>query len=57
MGTKIEKGVMRRPAWAKKQCPFCFEMLGKIEFIKRVVKKKCICNRCRQVIDERHVIW
>lgn len=50
-------GVIKRPEWVIKTCPFCFQKLSAVEFLKRKTTKMCTCTHCKKTIDERHAKW
>lgn len=49
-------GVTAQPEWLRGKCPFCQEELGKIEIIKRKVRKICKCRNCGRIIDEKYIV-
>lgn len=50
-------GIIKRQEWVIKICPFCCKKLGTTEYIKRKVLKICTCRHCKNVIDERNIVW
>lgn len=49
--------VVAMPKYLKRKCPFCFEELGRIEGMRRRIRKVCRCKSCGSVIDEKWMFW
>lgn len=41
----------------KGACPYCFKKFGLKELAALKFKKKCKCNHCGKIIDERFKIY
>lgn len=50
------KGVAAQQEWQSGKCPFCYQTLGKVEILRRKVKRICKCKSCGRIIDERFIV-
>lgn len=50
-------GFVAPPEWYWKVCPYCKKPLGRIEIMKRKMKKVCTCRNCKKILDERNIHW
>ncbi|MCI8785904.1 MAG: hypothetical protein HFI84_04495 [Eubacterium sp.] len=53
----MKGNVVAMPKYLKRKCPFCFGELGRIEGMRRRIRKVCRCKNCGQVIDEKGMFW
>ena len=51
------KGIIAKPEWQEKRCPYCYKKLGLLERLARNVKRIFKCRKCGQTIDERFIVW
>ena len=51
------KGIIKPQEAFYKKCPYCFETLSMINYMKRKSTKLCVCDKCNKTIDERYVKW